>query len=394
MNVFRVAMLLVFVVLFGGLSVYLYRRLIRDVFNHGAAKTAGAGLLLSVFVGVPIVRLFNFQIPALSWVILFSWGVLLYALLALFIFDIAKWVARRQKKGAPNGESRPEPAETPVDVEKRRFVARAGAATALAVGGAFGAYGSYRAFRAPEVTEVPIRLPGLPRSLDGFVIVQLSDIHVGAIIQERFVDELVRTANRCKPDVVALTGDLVDGPVDQLGRYLARFQNLTARHGTFVVSGNHDYYSGWEPWASALQSMGLTVLRNRLVQVGQGADALQLLGVDDFGLRNLPSQYDLNLATSTLDPAKASVLLAHQPQNLEAVAAKHIGLQLSGHTHGGQVFPGTLVGDVMWGKRNAGLSQTDQTWLYTSRGCGFVGPPMRVGAPPEIVKVVLLSGAS
>ncbi len=118
---------------------------------------------------------------------------------------------------------------------------------------------------------------------------------------------------------------------------------------------------------------------------------IDLVGVDDWGGRWGRAGYDLDRATAGRDPSRASVLLAHQPHGLDLAAEKQLGLQLSGHTHGGQLFPGNLVADVIWGDRNTGLSQHQGTQLYTSRGCGFVGPPMRVGAPPEVVKLVLVA---
>jgi predicted MPP superfamily phosphohydrolase len=140
-----------------------------------------------------------------------------------------------------------------------------------------------------------------------------------------------------------------------------------------------------------LPGFGMTVLRNRHVTIGDAGGSFDLIGVDDWGSRWFAGGYDLEQATAGRDPDRASVLLAHQPNGIEGAAEKRIGLQLSGHTHGGQMFPGNLVGELIWGPRNAGLSKLGNTQLYTSRGCGFVGPPVRVGAPPEVVKVVLVA---
>jgi uncharacterized protein len=383
MNWIRTAVFLLALSLFALSVTYLYRRLVRDVFRPGVPRRLGLVFFALLFLGVPLVRSLPFEAPNMTAAVLFVWGVALFSLLALVCLDIANKVRTRTSSGST---------ET-VDEKKRAFLAQASAAAAVAIGTGTATFGAYRAFRAPEITEVPLRLPGLPKALDGFTIVQLSDIHVGAIIQARFVDTLVDQVNRQKPDLVALTGDLVDGRVDMLARYIARFSNLRSRYGTYAVSGNHDYYSGWPAWSQALVSMKFNVLRNRSVSIGEGNNSFNLIGVDDWGHRYSKGDYDLELATSGLDDSKASVLLAHQPQNLEAVSAKNIGLQLSGHTHGGQLFPATLIGDVVWGDRNAGLTKVGATHLYTSRGCGFVGVPMRVGAPPEIVKIVLQSGA-
>jgi hypothetical protein len=173
---------------------------------------------------------------------------------------------------------------------------------------------------------------------------------------------------------------------------VARLRNLQSRFGTYFVSGNHDYYSGWEEWSRELEGIDFEVLRNRTVSIGDPGASFDLIGVDDWGSRWQPNGYDFETAVKERDQERASVLLCHQPNGLEAHSAKKIGLQLSGHTHGGQLFPANLVGQMIWGNKNEGLSVQGYTQLYTSRGCGFVGPPMRVAAPPEVVKIVLVAG--
>lgn len=382
----RIALGVLLLVAFGAATVFVYRRTVRDTIEHPWARRLAAGLLITLFLAVPAIR-FAWQgsmpPPLPSTVVLFGWGVFLYTLLALVLVEAGRWLARR-RQGPPS------PTPAPVDEARRRFLARATATSALVAGGGATAFGTWRAFTPPVISEVPVRLPGLPRALEGFTLVHLSDVHVGAIIQERFLDQLVATANSARPDLVAITGDLVDGSPAQLGRYVARLRNLASRHGTFFVSGNHDYYSGWEAWAAALAGMDFTVLRNRTVSIGGPGASFDLIGVEDWGSRWWDGGYDLAKATLGRDPSRASVLLAHQPNGLDLAAQHHVGLQLSGHTHGGQLFPATLIGEVIWGSRNTGLSVHRGTQLYTSRGCGFVGPPVRVGAPPEVVKLVLL----
>lgn len=393
---------------FTGLNVFLYRRLVRDVTGSRALRRAGGVFLTLSVVAVPLLRLVlrdQLPPPGLSTAALLWWGVTLFALLALLAVDAARLTLRLVRGArrpaevvtpAASGAAAavmPPAGEPPLDPARRLFLSRATAAGALAFGGGMASFGAWRAFTPPAVTELALRLPGLPRALDGFTIVQLTDIHVGPVIQERFLDQLVSVANAARPDLVAITGDLVDGTPERLGRFVARLRNLQSRHGTHFVSGNHDYYSGWEQWAPVLGSLGFTVLRNRTVAIGEPSASFDLIGVDDWGSRLATGGYDLARATEGReDPTRASVLLAHQPNGLELARDRGIGLQLSGHTHGGQIFPATLVGEVIWGERNAGLSRLDDTLLYTSRGCGFVGPPVRVGAPPEVVKLVLLAG--
>lgn len=393
MNAVRLAMSVVFFGLLYGLNVFLYRRLFRDVTASPVWRRVGIGLLASTFLPVIALRLLPHDDlaprgPTLGLMV--AWGVVMFTLLGLVVVELVRWVT---KKRAPKPPVAPGAVLTPEDPERRVFLARATAVGALAFGGGMTTFGAWRAFTPPQVTEVPIRLLGLPKALDGFTIVQLTDIHVGAIIQERFLDHLVEAANGAKPDLLAITGDLVDGTPGQLGRYVARLTNLQAKYGRYFVSGNHDYYSNWEEWAPVVSGLGFNVLRNRHVSIGEGAASFDLIGVDDWGSpgRTVHKPYDLDAATAGRDETRASVLLAHQPNGLELASAKKIGLQLSGHTHGGQMFPATIIGDLIWGSRNAGLTKLDDTYLYTSRGCGFVGPPVRVGAPPEVVKIILVA---
>ncbi len=182
------------------------------------------------------------------------------------------------------------------------------------------------------------------------------------------------------------------GRPSRSGGSVDRFARLASRHGTYMVSGNHDYYSGWDRWAAYVEARGFHLLRNARTRIGDEAASFDLLGVEDWGGHLAgESDYDLQAAVLGRDPTRASVLLAHQPSNLQNVAEAEVGLQLSGHTHGGQIFPGTLVASAVWGRAMSGLSQHGALWQFTSRGCGFVGPPMRVAAPPQIVKVILVA---
>jgi uncharacterized protein len=282
----------------------------------------------------------------------------------------------------------PEP--PPVDEGRRRFLAQAVAGSAVLTGGGMAAYGSWRAFAPPVVTELAVKIPKLPRALEGLSIVQLSDIHVGSFIRREFMDELVRQTNALRPDLIAITGDLVDGDVPTLGGSVAAFGNLKARFGSFFVTGNHDYYSGDEEWTEFLETFGVQVLRNRHVSIGDAGGALDLVGVDDWsgGRRRGKKGYDLDLALAGRNEDRAAVLLAHQPANFKVAAERGVDLQLSGHTHGGQLFPMTLFIGLAW-EHSAGLYRHGDSHIYVSRGCGFWGPPMRVGSPPEIVKLVL-----
>jgi hypothetical protein len=206
------------------------------------------------------------------------------------------------------------------------------------------------------------------------------------------MDAVVAQCNALKPDLVCVTGDLVDGSVKELGHAVSALSQLRSRHGSFFVTGNHEYYSGDEAWTEALERMGVSVLRNRHVRIGEPHASFDLVGVDDWAAERsgYPRRYDLKQALAGRDPERAAVLLAHQPANWREASRAGIGLQLSGHTHGGQFFPFTLAISAIW-EHDAGHFQEDGRHLYVSRGTGFWGPPVRVAAPPEIVHVTLLS---
>ena len=240
-----------------------------------------------------------------------------------------------------------------------------------------------------EVVDVGVALPKLPKTLDGFTIVQLTDLHVGLTIDRTFVQRVVDITNRLAPDLVAMTGDFVDGKVSDLHEEIAPLANLRASHGVFAVTGNHEYYSGVEPWVAQISTLGVRYLRNERVVIGDGnGSSFELAGVEDH---NAFGDYreDLKAATAGRDPDRALVLLAHQPRQVKRAALHGVDLQLSGHTHGGQIWPWHYLVKLQQGGLLAGRYQHAETQLYVSRGCGYWGPPVRLLAPLEITRVIL-----
>jgi uncharacterized protein len=248
----------------------------------------------------------------------------------------------------------------------------------------------------PRVVDVPITLPRLAPSLAGFTIVQITDVHIGPTVGAAFVADVVRRVNELAPDLVAITGDLVDGPAALFRKGVAPLADLSSRHGTFYVTGNHEYYSGVRDWLPILRDVGLRVLRNERVAIA-GADgaAFDLAGVDDHESRRFGRGHgaDLPRALAGRDPARPVVLLAHQPRQVRIAARHGVDLQLSGHTHGGQIWPWHEIVKLQQGGLLAGHYEIGATQLYVSRGTGYWGPAVRVGAPAEISRIVLAGAA-
>jgi predicted MPP superfamily phosphohydrolase len=254
--------------------------------------------------------------------------------------------------------------------------------------------GLFNARRRARVVTIEVPIDDLPPALDGFTIVQISDIHVGPTIKGRYVDAIVDAVNRLKPDLIAVTGDVVDGTVPQLTRHTQPLSRLSARHGAFLVTGNHEYYAGANAWIAEFRRLGLNVLLNEHVIVDHDGARAVIAGVTDYSAgHHDPLHRSDPVAALAGAPGDVliKVLLAHQPRSAEAAAAAGFTLQLSGHTHGGQFFPWNFFVRLQQ-PYTAGLARLDGLWVYTSRGTGYWGPPKRLGAPSEITRVRLVPG--
>ena len=254
------------------------------------------------------------------------------------------------------------------------------------------ALGLWNARRTAAVVEVEVPIAGLPAALHGFTIAQISDIHVGPTIKEPYLRRIVEAVNRLRADMVAVTGDLVDGSVRELSAHVAPLAELESRHGTFFVTGNHEYYSGAAPWVAELRRIGLRVLMNEHVIVRHEGAEMVVAGVTDFGAHHFdPAQRSDPQAAlaGAPDGIGPRVLLAHQPRSAEAAERAGFDLQLSGHTHGGQFWPWNLFVPLQQ-PFTAGLNRLRRLWVYTSRGTGYWGPPKRFGAPSEITRLRLV----
>lgn len=246
--------------------------------------------------------------------------------------------------------------------------------------------GVFNARRVARVARVDLPIAGLPDALSGFTIAQISDIHVGPTIKHGYLNAIVQAVNALGPDMVAITGDLIDGSVAKLKPHVAPLARLSARHGVFFVTGNHEYYSGVESWVVELRRLGVTVLLNQNVVLEHGDARILVGGVTDYSAhQHDPAARSDPFAAMAGAPADAAVklLLAHQPRTALQAAKAGFDVQLSGHTHGGQFWPWNHF--VRFQQPfTAGLNQVEDLLVYTSRGTGYWGPPIRFGAPSEI----------
>jgi predicted MPP superfamily phosphohydrolase len=316
---------------------------------------------------------------ALAWVA-YTWlGFAFLLLTATAATDAALWLLGAAW-AAPEGDP---------------WLARARAVLVATVVGAAAVVALRQGLRAPGVRRVEIPLARWPRALDGFRIVQISDVHIGSLRGRRFAAEIAARVNALSPDLVAVTGDLVDGSVARIGDQVEPLGAIRARHGVYFITGNHDFYSGADAWVARVRALGWQALRNERVAIGDAGADFDLAGVDDHHGAMLGDGQgeDLSRALDGRETARPVVLLAHDPNTFKKASQHGVDLQLSGHTHGGQIWPFRHLVRLStpW---VAGLYRLGVSAVYVSRGTGFWGPPMRLGAPSEITELVLRTASS
>ncbi|MCX4698412.1 metallophosphoesterase [Streptomyces sp. NBC_01352] len=403
---------------------YLWRRLFRDTTQApGLVRRAGAVLIAGGWV-LTVTALVAERTGAPFWLqrVLawpgFLWMALsIYLLLAVVAGEVVRPLLRRfleRRAGAETAVRQPEPEPVPAgtaptpdhdpeqDAEppaaeppaagppslpsRRLFVSRVvgGTAAALAVGTV--GYGTYGVLNGPTVKRVTVPLAKLPRAAHGYRIAVVSDIHLSPVLGRGFAQKVVDTINGTQPDLIAVVGDLVDGSVKDLGPAAAPLAGLRARHGSYFVTGNHEYFSGAEQWIEEVRRLGLRPLENARTELAH----FDLAGVNDVSGEDEGQGPDFVKALGDRDTARACVLLAHQPVQIHDAVEHGVDLQLSGHTHGGQLWPGNLIASAA-NPTLAGLERYGDTQLYVSRGAGAWGPPTRVGAESDITVIELAS---
>jgi len=354
--------------------------------------------ILFIFTFLPFfIRFYNFNISleqVLAWIGYSIMGFMSLMFLFLLIKDFG-WmlatVANKIYQVVIIKFSDTELAGQPFDAERRKFIIQSINLGIIGVSLAATGYGFFEARRNAAVVEVDIPLKNLPDNFNGFRIVQFSDLHVGPTIRNEFVQTIVDQINEIKSDMIVFTGDLVDGNVQNLRNDVEPLRELTAPYGKYFVTGNHEYYSGVLPWCDKAKELGFDVLNNESRTIVKNSQKIILAGVTDVsGGGFLPEHKS--------DPVKAlngksinstKILLAHQPRSIFEAAKAGYDLQLSGHTHGGQMIPWQFLTRLAQPYME-GLYKHDNTWIYVNKGTGYWGPPLRIGARSEITVLRLV----
>lgn len=308
---------------------------------------------------------------------------------------------KKYKKHTSQGQSQEQQEHVPHTQDKkpqesrRRFLLQSSWAV-VGLSGADGAYGYHTARGAPKIVEVKIPLGQKAGAFTNYVIAQLSDIHIGRTIKTDFVESVVEKTNQIGADIIVLTGDIFDDKYENIQEFIKPLEKLRAKDGVFFILGNHEYYHGdVNPFIKAAQEMGMIFLRNENYPIKRGDETLWIIGLDD----KYADAFD---KTRKIDPALGfqgtnhedeqkppiKVVLAHRPTSEEDLQGYDADLQLSGHTHGGQMWPGPIALSLV-APYIAGLYRVRSMWLYVTAGTGYWGPPLRIGVPPEVTRIIL-----
>ncbi len=381
--------MVVLAVILALMHAYLWKRLVKDTTAPGRSRRIGTAAIAAGFVLI-VCALVAPRVAGLTGAGWYAWpgylwfGLAAYLFLVLLALEPVRLALRRWVKRTP-----PAAPESGPTLDRRLFLARTGAAAAGAVSVGLIGVGTTTAVGRPDVLNVPVRLRRLDPALAGFRIAVVSDIHLGPLAGRGHTERIVRMINEAEPDLVAIVGDLVDGTVAELGSAAAPLGDLAAPEGTFFVTGNHEYFTeDSASWLSELERLGVHTLRNESTLIRRGRGAFTLAGVNDIVGARRADGPDFERALAGVDPVRPTVLLAHQPVQVTEAAQRGVDLQLSGHTHGGQMWPFHHVVSMVQPSL-AGLSRVDSTQLYVTRGAGYWGPPVRIGARPDITVVSL-----
>jgi len=366
--------IVILVGVFSLLIMYIQKRFISHLhLSHKIKKRLTIFLYINL-LGIFLYALGRYYIDFPNWLyFLFSLplGTLFLLFCTTIIYDISRVLLKA----------------TPLSPTRRKFFKHSLDATSLVAASTLTASSTYAA-RHVELEKVNIEIKNLKKE---YTILQISDIHIGGLINASFLKDVVARVNTAMPDLVVITGDLVDIDVDKADAVLQELKALKSTYGTYFIVGNHEYFHNIEKIIQKVKSLHIRVLENENVYIGSQGEGFNLVGVYDlFGYRMQSYMPDLPKALKGIESNSPTILLAHQPKFLEEVGDT-IDLVLSGHTHGGQLFPFQLLVKLQQPYISGLHQHTQHTQIYVNKGTGFWGPPMRLGASAEITQIRLHS---
>ncbi len=391
---------ILFIVVVGLTAWYVTRQLLGPAKLNRPVRAIAVSAIVFIVLATPITVLFrnfgieNLAVDIMAWFGYTGLGFLSFVLTLLVIRDSIRLLSaavRKIRKQLAHKAARGTDSPEKLDHDRRRFLLNSVNTGILAGAGVFTGYGVAEAKQIPDVKKVLIPIQDLPPDLEGFRIVQITDVHVSPTIKRVFVQGVVDVINTLSADMVALTGDLVDGSVKRLAYDVDPLKQIRSTHGNFFVTGNHEYYSGALDWIEKVRTLGFTVLLNENNLITHGQGRIVVAGVTDYraGRFYRNHQSDPVKAMAGAPPAHVKILLAHQPKNIFDAAKAGFDLQISGHTHGGQFYPWNLFAGIAQ-PFVKGLHQYQDTQIYISGGTGYWGPPVRLGSPSEITLLQLV----
>ncbi|WP_026932524.1 metallophosphoesterase [Glycomyces tenuis] len=382
---------------FAVLHLYLWRRLFRDTTAPGSRWRCVGAIALTVLAAFGVTA--RFAVPSslplwaqafIGWPGLVWFGAFLYLLGLLVLAEPLRWRLLRRKPAEAPVEAPAEDEAEPTGPTRRQVVSRAIGLSAAAAATAVAGYGLAAAYRTPRLKPVTVALDRLGREFDGYRIAVVGDTHFSAMRGAEYCERVVEQVNRAQADLIAFVGDLASGEADELREATEPLAGLSARDGAYFVAGNAEHYVGADAWHMRVQELGMTPLPNARVEL----PGFDLAGVNDLIVeqRDIIGEVgpDFEEALGDRDPDRAAILMAHQPRAVDRAVDWGVDLQLSGHTHGGQMWPVHIATRIRDGQVG-GLGRYGDTQLYVTNGAGTNGPPMRVGAPSDITVMTLRS---
>jgi len=416
------------IVVLGLIHLYLWKRLVRDPLPPGRTRRAGGvvAIVLGLMVPTTLIGVRTGKVDWIAWPGYLWIALMFYLLVVLAVLEIPRLAinlslrsrtkpaepatdaaaparaaagSARETTGSeadatdPAGQKSPAGASTSQPatgddeakaISRRLLLARGTAIFAGLTAAGITGYGVRTALGPPQLDRVQLPLAKLPRAMDGTRLAVVSDIHLGPLTGSRHAGRIVDLINSVDADVVCIVGDLVDGTVAELGRFAEPLAHIRSRRGAYFVTGNHEYYSGYQEWVAEVARLGVRPLRNERLEL----DGLDLAGINDIGGADFGDGPDLGRALGDRDTSRPVVLMAHQPRAAFDAAPYGVDLQVSGHTHGGQMAPFNLLVPLQQ-PVTSGLGKVDGVPVYVTNGAGFWGPPVRVGAPPQVTVIEL-----